>query len=313
MKETPIYFNGPTDEVSEVDPYEEFEVPEEIVEDTPEENALNDDEIIIDSEEEELTIDEVIERTNDSLPKEADAIKDLDEEIIDDIVEGVNEETSIPKDYFYDLDGVKHAKDQLLSHDDLIKIINSIESVYGILCVNGVNDLDFKNPFTGKTLEDLLKNGLFSFASCFLIEGMKDGLDFSMQDAVINAGKNIIGSDGAATIEWIDSTLDDGITTVLYEDIVKDTAKNYMKPPSSISDSDELDRITDSFNKIDDDWFSVGSKKNSDFEYSNIDTIKEASDEMRMVFEYSDQYLEALAVTDEYDIETELTNYPFAL
>ena len=155
MKEAPIYFSGPDDIVETVDPYEVFEVPPKTEIENPEDSVVVAEEIIVDDSDEPLTTEDVIERSGESLPREAESIARLGDDVIDDIVEDVNEAISVPKDYFYDLNGIRHTKDQFLNFSDLTGIIKSIEDIFGILCVDGVFDHDFKNPFSGNVLKDL--------------------------------------------------------------------------------------------------------------------------------------------------------------
>ena len=312
MREAPIYFSGPDDIVETVDPYEVFEIPPETETENPEDNVVDNEEIVTDDPNEPLTTKDVIERSGESLPKEAESITKLGEDVVEDIVSDVNEAISEPKDYFHDLNGVKHTKDQFLEFSDLTDLIKSIEDIFGILCVDGVFDHDFKNPYTGNVIKDLLNKGLFSFADCFLAEGVTTGTFVNMTESILSGGGSILSSDGFSTVEWIDDKLDPGSLSLFDDDFTNDLVGGYVRPPSSTSGIDELKRIEDTLDKTNDDWFKPGDllRDESNIEHRLLDVIKNSSNDVRDVLEYSDGYIESLAVTEAYEREIEFRNYP---
>ena len=133
-----------------------------------------------------------------------------------------------------------------------------------------------------------------------------------MVEAILSGGSDILSSDGFSTVDWIDDKLDPGSLSLFDSDFTNEVVSGYVKPPSNVSGIDELDRIEKSLDKINDDWFKTGDnlRDGSKPEHRLLDTIKVASDDVRDILEYSDEYIEALAVTEVYERETEFRNYP---
>lgn len=314
INEAPIYFNGPDDEVNVIDPYKEFKIEEveELL--APEENRVESKPIVLDSTKEgNLNIGEIIERTGESLTNEATDLASLDEEVIEGIEERMRREANIRKDHFFDHNGVKHSKDPSLNFDNLSKIVGGVDSVFGVLCVDGLEDLDFNISFSTEMLKDLLNNGLFSFAECFFEKATTMGMNRVVQDAVIAAGINVISSDSPNSVSWIKDNLDPGVTKVLGDDFLYSVVEKYERPPSQDSLEGELSRLEDSLYDIKDDWFYYNNSvtKTAD-NRRRLDTIKKASDSAVDVFLSNEKYYESIAVANAYEKTNTLDNYKFS-
>lgn len=309
MIEIPVYFNGPEDEVKAIDPYKEFIV-EEVADITvPEENRVSSGTIKLDDViKDDVTIKSIINRTGESLQNKATELASMDEEFIESIEERMKREISERRDYFYDKNGVKHTKDQYLPFDKLSTVIKTVDEVYGTLCVDGIQDLDFDISFSESMLKDMLKSGLETFAECFLNNTAIDNIKTIVSNSIISMGTSIVSTNGPSTIKWIDDNLGTDAASLLEDDFLETVVSKYEIPPEMSNITNELSRIENSLNSVKSDWYYFENEAEQSFEKTKTDIIKKLSDGAKNVFSTDEKYIESLTVAEAYDVAEDFSN-----
>ncbi len=303
MKEAPVYFYGPDDDVPSLDPYEEFVVeehsddePEPVIED-PSDESLSDESV-----DEKLSVKQIVQRSALSLGHEASAIANMGSNFTNDLVNRMDQELSIEKNYFYDKEGTKHSKDKSLSFNSLNDIVSGVDSVFGVLCVKGVGDLDFDVSFSTSALKDIFSNGLFSFAKCFIEKATAQGLHSVLQDALIASAIDIISSDTPSAVALMNETLDPGIVELLNDDLVLSIVEKYDRPDTRPTLKSDLDKMVYSLNSVKSDWFIKGDVR-------ILDTFNKASADSTSLFQSDPLYIDSAIIAKAYTEQTQFNSF----
>lgn len=302
MKEAPVYFYGPDDDVPSLDPYEEFTVEEQSDEPEPVIEDPSDESLIDQSDDAELSVKDIVHRSALSLGNEAMALIDMGPAFTDDLVRRMNEELSIEKNYFYDKEGTKHSKDKSLSFNSLSDIVAGVDSVFGVLCVKGIGDLDFDVSFSTSALKDIFSNGLFSFAKCFIEKATTQGLHSVVQDALLASAIDIISSDTPSAIALMNETLDPGIVELLNNDLVISIVEKYDRPSTQPTLKSDLDKIIHSLDSVKSDWFVKG-------DVQILDTFNKASADSTSLFQSDPMYIDSSIIAKAYDEQTQFKSF----
>ena len=304
MKEAPVYFYGPDDDVPSLDPYEEFIVeehsddePEPVIED-PSGEPVSEQSVSA-----KLTVNDIVHRSALSLGNEASALIDMGPNFTDDLVNRMNEELSIEKNYFYDNEGTKHSKDKSLSFTAVNDIVAGVDSVFGVLCVKGgVGDLDFDVSFSTSALKDIFSNGMFSFAKCFIQKATTQGLHSVLQDALLASAINIISSDTPSAIALMNETLDPGIVELLNNDLIQSIVEKYDRPSTQPTLKSDLDKIIQSLDSVKSDWFINGDVR-------ILDAFNKASADSTSLFQSDPMYVDSSIIAKAYDEMTQFKSF----
>ena len=310
MNEIPIFFNGPKDDVNSIDPYKEFKI--ESVESLiyPEENKISDEGISLDKpKEKQDDIESIIQRTGQTLQTKADALADMDPEFIESIEDRMKREAKSLTDFYYDNNLTYHSKDQSVTLDKLVKTLNAVDQIYGTLCVDGIKDLSFDIAFSESMLLDMLKNGLNSFAKCFLENKAINNIKTILSNSIISMGVDIISHDGFSTIQWLNSTIENESKGLYNTNFLKTVVQRYELPPSVRNVANELLRGENALNSVKSDWYYFKNDDVKDFVNLRADVIKSMSTACQSVFSTDDKYTESLAIANSYDIENDFKNY----
>ena len=303
MKEAPVYFYGPDDEVPSLDPYEEFVVeehsddePEPVIED-PSDESIDEQ-----SGNTKLSVKDIVHRSALSLGSEASALIDMGPDFTNDLVNRMNEELSIEKNYFYDKQGTKHSKDKSLSFTALNDVVSGVDSVFGVLCVEGVGDLDFDVSFSTSAVKDIFSNGMFSFAKCFIEKATTQGLHSVVQDALLASAIDIISSDTPSAIALMNDVLDPGIVELLNDDLIISIVEKYDRPSTQPTLKSDLDKMIHSLDSVNSDWFVKGDIR-------ILDTFNKASDDSTVLFQSNPLYADSSIVAKAYEEQTQFKSF----
>lgn len=320
----PIFINSPFDDSELVDLDDEFTEDITRPESEGEENDVTEgipdeediltgddikdvtgvDEIVPDPPEDDIPedIDEAIDEHKEVTGTDGSDIKELDEETQKNILDDIKDAKETATETWTDLDGKVNDKLDSITELDISRITDSMKSIFGVICGNGISNPDFEKPVFDNVFKDLISKGLKDLLDCLLKEGIISGMEDHVEGLILDSIGDVIDTGSLDMMTWASDSVTGGLGSTFGEELISPIS-NKVKLPldhKKSDNKDSLDKMTGLYDNLKPDW-TTGFMQSTEDDVSpkySLDPFSNPSEGSRELYMSDNDYCVSVIAGD---------------